>query len=733
MQPSYGNSFVQTYYNANIALAQLLCVKSTTTAEAINAKLIATYGQSSVDLGTPRSWKYYLNISGQYHGTDPMMTVTSLDTLEEINFTSENLIVHTATAAAYKDITSRFYYSLVSRYPEQGLLIKGILYPVDIENALTSIDGTILGYPKDLVEEQEQTLMQDLESFIKRHMIRWNVPAFGLVDTLYNISYHAQLYLAILPKLINLRLLRCKTNEAHSFHIRQYLASHGGLDKFIPYMTLKQALFLYRNIDYIQKNVGKAAIFDLLLEKILTDRQIPLAEYSIRQLSSFDNNYYPLIRARRKAINSQYNVAEKDYVTTGQLFVKEAALAPGNARYHLAKADSDNLTFKTSRSSVIQTKDLESNMVDYSDAVPDPLEAVLLRQWAYMSTHDLYKVVVTFKDPKSSEYRSMYAEDALIYFTYVYLKSVGIEYNLISNVLIEKYRIPSKKNLSEMLGSIDRKDTGAIASATAIWNRQPVIEPCVSTKAFFDTSYLLYEESLKHWVTLGNIHDMRERGTLEHFILKFYGDTMVKPRTTATTINDWLFINNVPEYDYTYLQAQELMTSIFMAATGYVVDETKVLKNIQRNLISLMTELCSYTIQFIREINDSKIRPLNWQATRLHRDNSTASGDLWIESNTRIIDGNSAGASLGTIESAVVDTLQVTADLRKDLFIQRAITVTHKVHVKIDGALTASPVYLNADYPGYNPEVTEQAGYFGKELFDALSTQDKNSIKTFYN
>ena len=733
MQPSYGNSFVQSYLNSNIALAKLLCIKSETSAVTINNRLIQLYGQSSVDQGIPRSWKYYRNISGQYHTTDTMMTVTSLDTLEEINFTVENLTTHTATMEAYRDSTSRFFYSLVNKYPEQVILIKGILNPVDIDIAVAAKDGAILGYPSELVEEQEQTLIKDLEGFIQRHLIRWNVQAYGLVDTLYNTSYHAQLYLAILPKILNLRLLRCKTPEAHSFHIRQYLASHGGLDKYLPYMTLKQALFLYRNIQYIERNVGKSTIFELLIDRILTDRQIPIAEYSIRHLNSFDDKHYPLIRARRKAINSQYNIAEKDYVTTEQLYTKEDALVGGNARYHIAKADVDDLKFKTSPSSVIQTKDLESNMIDYSDAVPDPLESVLMRQWSYMATHGLYNVVVTFKDPKTSEFRTLYTKDALIYFNYIYLKSIGIEYNYVAPVYIEKFRLPQKPALTELLKGIDIKSTGARASAVALWNRQPQIVQCNSSKSFFTLAHTLYEESLRHWVTLGNTHDLKERGTLEGFILKLYGDKVVTPSNNGSDIETWLVVNNLPTYDYTYSQAQELLTNVFSAATGYVVDETKLLKNIQKNLIELLSHLSSYTVQFIRQINDSKIRLLNWQAARHSKELATAEAYLWVEINNRVNNTKGSINTSGFMDTTPVEFLGSECSITKNVTVKNVVAVTQEYSWTLNSDLPLSPSYLSATYPGYDPAVSAQAGFIGKELFDALSDEQKNSIKSIYN
>jgi len=719
--------------DSNIALARAICIKSETSASLINNRLIELYGQSSVDKGTPQSWKYYMNISGQYHNTDTVMTVTSLDTLEEITFSKENLTIHTATMQAYRAYNSRYFYSLLNRYPQQVQLIQGILNPADITEAIAAKDGAILSYPIDLVEPQEQTLMKDLEGFIQRHMVRWNVAAYGLTDTLYNLSYHVQLYLTILPKILNLRLQRCKTNEAHTFHIRQYLASHGGLDRQLPYMTLKQALFFYRNICYIERNAGSVETFNLLVQKVLTDRQIPIAEYSVRHLNSFDLNYYPLIRARRKPLNDEFNVAELSYVDIEDLFLKEDKIVAGNLKYHESKADVDILTFKNSISSIIQTKDLESNMIDYNDAVPDPLETVLLRQWAYMTTHKLYNVAVSFKDPKTSEYRNMFSKDALIYFSYIAAMSVGIKLEVAPTILIEKFRLPVKPSFNKMVKIIDNKYKTTKKSAELLWNSQPLIGTTTSIQAFFNLSYTLYQECLKQWFSVSNTHNLNERGALSNFLLQFYGDVKVDLNTTGVTMEEWLKVNNLPEYNYTYIQAQELLASIFNAATGLTVDETKILKNIQRNMIELMQNLSSYSVQYIREINDSKIRPLNWAAIRPHKDKVDAEAAEWIETNVHIYDGLATASNAETLNSDFSRIRDYKASMSKEIQVKISLDTVSETSWSLSADLPMSTMYQHAIYPEFDQAVFAKSAIVGYEFFESLTDEQKNSIKTFYN
>ena len=84
------------------------------------------------------------------------MYVGSLDTLETILFSKENLELHPLTRESYQ-FGTRYYYNLLNKYPNQEFLIKGILYPCDINKAIEAEDGEILSYQSDLVEEQEET------------------------------------------------------------------------------------------------------------------------------------------------------------------------------------------------------------------------------------------------------------------------------------------------------------------------------------------------------------------------------------------------------------------------------------------------------------------------------------------------------------------------------------------------------------------------------------------------
>jgi len=606
MFPISHDPYVKNYLRDNILLIRTMCIKSEATARALNNYLIAGYGSAAVDLSQPSTWKYYLNVSGQYHAKDTPMTVTSLDTMEEVIFSKENLAIHRETAKAY-GFGSRYYYSLVNRYPEQEQLILGILYPCEIQKAIDSDDFAILSYPPGLVEAQEETLIYDLQEHINRYVFRNLNTNYELSDTLYTASWLAIFYQDLLLKLMNLRLQRCHTNEVHSFHIREYLRSHQGLDRYMPYLSLRQSLYLYRNIRFLETNPGKRDTFDEIVENILTKRYIPLAEYSVRHLNTFDANLLPSVIVRRKPVNRTFNTTAARYLSYDTLVEKEQLTATGNERYYLGRKASDYRRLQLAMSSAIQAKDLESDMVDYSDSVPDKLPTVLLNHWIFLACEGLYQAVVTIINPQTNLPMQLSVKDSLIYYVYLSMKQQGIDVPNVPGIVSDRHRklIPPSKE--ELLKHFPR-DAHLEAMADTIVAKQPVFSPIFSSDAFFESAWEQYKEMERYWVVETNTYDAMARARIEVLCDRVFEDTSYFLDENPVNMLQWLFSRNLPEYHES--SATALIKELFVKSTGFVQDETKQLRNIQKRLIELFSQLSSYSIQVIRDINVSSVVPL---------------------------------------------------------------------------------------------------------------------------
>lgn len=729
---SSGISFLQGYLEANKTLVKTLVIKSEVSALRINKYLVLKHGAQAVIESQPETWKYYLNITGQYHGTDTPMRVTSLDTLEEILFSRDSLNRHTRTAEAYQ-YGSRYYYSLLAQYPDQEQLILGILYPTTLDRAIDAQDGEILAYPEYLVEEQEQTLIHELQAYVLRYLKRWNVRAFGVTETLYAASYHALLYLSLLPKLLNLRNKRTKTSEAHSFHVREHLSSKGKLDPYLPYMTKKQALWFYRNLQYLENHAGSTQTFNYLVQHVLTERQIPLADYTIRQLSGIDDNYRPEIRARRRPLNTEVNTSEVDYVGIDTLFTKENRLASGTTYFYENHSKSTILAFQNADSSVIQSKNIESNMVDYSDAVLDPLINVLMRTWVQLTQANLYEVVVLFKDPLTGEARSLYAKDALIYYLYVFYSSIGYPPQHIPDCLVTKGKRRKKPTVAQLLAVVDA-NLKLDAVAEDLYERHWDLERCTSSVMFHDQALALYNVSRYEWFLLCNTFDLERRGYIENMINQFYVVEQVS--LTDGLIVDykaWLAAHSLPEYRYTHQQSQELLKELLESATGMITDDTRVLKNIQKAMMGLFTEMCSYTIQAIVEINDSQILPMAGPGLRLGNIRQSSQQDELIDADVEILTV-SAKAQANVELGDAIATLSSTSDyqIQQDVYVKTTVLALKESGQIEHHSLDMGISQLSVSYSGYDPVLYSRHGYYGVEAVLSMSADQRNQLVSIY-
>lgn len=609
--------YYRIYYTDCVKLAMTVVVKLNTTIDMINQLIKLKYGEESVDANDPSSWKWYLNVSGEYHFSDTMMYVRSLDTQEEIPFTKWMLDEHPATREAYQ-FGTRYCRLLLEKYPEQETLIMGILYPADSEMALDAVDGDIISYPKELVESQEETLIEDLSTHIKNHLSRWRVEAFAYTHSLYLVSESAVLYTTLLPKILSLRVARCKTHEAHSFHIRMYLASHGRLDQYLPYMTLRQALFLYRNINYIEKHGGRLDTFYWLIERLLTERNIPISEFSIRHLDSFREDYRTNYLLRKKPINTQYNVPEKDFFTLDEVLSKEVVTAPYNETYSAIYRDSIDTDITNSPSSVVQTKDLESSMVDRTDSRPYTLSEVLIDHWAYLSQHGGYRnVYVVHKDVMTGELVSLSTRDAFIYFMYVLAMRAGITLEIIPSWYANKIIRHPRPSVVELKQNIATQYLPQPNLTESLLQQCPRYENTNSRLKFYQWGKRVYESYLHHVGVISNTQTPIGRGMVKMVCDRLTMGYDVVFEETGSEYEGWLAQRGLSLEGYEIEDIDKLIKNLIEGSTGHRVDETKLLKNIQRAMIAILRQLSSYSIQLISSINEMPIRPINWGAIRL--------------------------------------------------------------------------------------------------------------------
>lgn len=218
---------------------------------------------------------YYLNLAGEYAPDDTRMEIYSVETGELVPFDKNLKYNYPKTAAIYK-VTNEEYKTLEERYPENVGLIRTITYPIkDIQTAIEAPNLTLLAYDDSMLELNErESLVNCVKEFLNQVRSRWYVEEYTYED-MYASTFWVLLYHKLFEVLMTQRFLNIKTPYVHSFHIWEYLKSKG-LNDYRDVLTKNQSLWLYRNINYIQKNKGKNSNLVILAENLLQDVYVSL-------------------------------------------------------------------------------------------------------------------------------------------------------------------------------------------------------------------------------------------------------------------------------------------------------------------------------------------------------------------------------------------------------------------------------------------------------------------------
>jgi hypothetical protein len=678
-----------------ILMAKTIVIKSEATASAINIGL----NERGLDVNEddPTTWKYYLNLSGRYHSTDTPMTVTSLDTREEISFDVQTLSVHRRTLRDYA-FGTRFYDQLVNRYPAQRDLIHGILNPVDINTAIAAPDGKILYIDSTLIEENETSLLSQIQDRIDAFMLRYNVAEFALVDDLYPAAHLALLFLNLPLFIEDARLTNCHTEQVHSFHIRQYLASHGRLDAYISHLDKEQMLFLYRNILYIQRNAGKQDTFEWLIDKIMSHRMLPVAEFNLHHnVSAQPDNLYPTVEVKRTDLTRFASGNPIDTFTVEEIVTRASKAAPGN----LAQLEStvatvtDKVTNSTSNR--LKTKMLESSVVDRSNDYALTFSDVLLNHWLYFAQEGWYKTIISFDNPLTGDQLWFNAKDTFILWIYALNRTLGVELEFIPNpdaVYVRKQTLPTRAELRQITDAKYVPDQ----LLDALITDQPTIGPVVSVEAFYDKCTDIHNAWKEHnWVYTTQEH-FQARGQAEAAALHLYQNKSCQLAEEGTTYSQWLSEHQLDVSGFSQNEFELLAANLLALSTGASLHVTVSLEELQIAMIRLLSQLSSYSIQFLRELRGTNMLGLNWSAVRTGDQTGDGSGSMKLHQNNVYIQGtNGSGQHLQveTLENATFDMTNSVSEHGDSGAFDHTVNYASDGYSKFHMRLTIPTIYMS--------------------------------------
>lgn len=616
------NTHYRAFLQSSIELARSMVIKSVAIEHALNEVERSLGRFVSTD---PHTWVYYRHLAGEYTDFDQPMRVLSFDTSEEISFDCETLKKHPATRNHY-GVGQAQYRRLLERYPNQELLIRGILQPVDKESAIEATDFQLLAYDATLVEQNEHSLIDHIQTRLNEFRVRWDNPAYNLNDDLYSTASLAVLYGRLPGWILNHRLACCKTREAHSFHMKEYLKSHGRLDRYFDYLTIEQKLWLYRNVLYIERNAGKQHTFDWIAHHLLTKRGLGYGAYHLKHNIvglSENTDLKPKPEGYLTLLNAFHRNDQKQENTIAELLRKQRSLARNNKREEPKALSTEYAAMQNTRRASLPTKALESATIDWSESGTLYRSSFLINHWLYYSAHGFYRTNITLYHPRDNTQFELSTEEAFVLFLYAYNRSIGVVLETIPRLTahaIRRYPVPSFDTLSTLveIDDIDPLNTDRIYTHEVDYVAdQPFYREILQTRdSFVNTVTQYYYTFEKQREFYGFEEQHRRRAQKQALMDHLYMSVDTAFSMTGQSYSTWLDHIKFYPTDLRASEYEQVATSLLAEATGIGYDDDNHLASIQKAMLDIIDQLSSYSIHFIQQINYGPILFWEWPAFR---------------------------------------------------------------------------------------------------------------------
>lgn len=592
---------LDNFYSDTFQLTRTMVVKIEAIAEREN-QVLEKAGHTV--LNDKRTWRYYMNLNGDYHETDEVMTVISLDTGEEIPFTKETMAQHLLTYRQYLK-SGDLYKRLTETYDGQTVLINGILFPITYDVSIAAPNYKILRYNESLVLWNEEQLIPQVQRWINGNAPAMFENEYHVTEDLMLHQMVVELYAGITQCIHLTRFQAIKTRHAHDFYIWSHIDSFGEFSVYKNSLNQEQVMWLHRNIEWINNNAGKEFTFDKLMEKLLTMRKIPIAKYEMvlntqKQLEDL----VPTPQWKRTQLNmNEDKQITPVYFNTEKLIEKERPMAVDNTLMTSIYQEEANFEGTYSLHNDLPTKVLESEMADYTNRHSDTMMTVVFNQWIYLAGKGVYQVNMAVVNPKDGRLLRLDAKDAFTLWRYITRLAAGHQLETIENAFyhnVMRLTPPTVKELRRVgLGS--KYITDAVANS--IRDQFVDIVSVGSSEELLNVSKSIYIAMWKHRKLYSSYGDQITHAAVKNATSLMYETGEI------SLVDDHSYLRFLQKYaldfdDYNYEELTNLAWVIFKTFTGWDLNNNPSLRSIQNDLVDLMMKLSSYTVHTIKTMDD---------------------------------------------------------------------------------------------------------------------------------
>lgn len=662
------NALYEIYASKCFSLAHTMVIHSELLAKSQNIRLEKS--GLRINHNNPRTWKYYLNLAGEYHESDkvtiaaingdghPYMRIKIAGDNQPVivDFTKDLLTGNSGdySLAAEYSYGSDYYDELVRAYPDCETLILGILNPIDMEIAIGASDGDILycgGYYRKrlpgmkelygferredvkidtefLIEEWEEGLINDLQDYVKDYLRKWIVQDFQEYHTHYYLAMQAGLIGGLITNIHRFRIANCFSYSTHSFYLREFINSFGYLGEHVDVLTRAQQQYLYRNMKWLTTNKGKEKVLQALIDNLLTPSGIPLTAYNLGH-DNWDmqasGSVVPTIEFKKEYLN--LDPATVDIGTpTLEVLKREEFEARDNGLWLDEQVRDIEADATVSRFNSLKTKILESDFTEMDRGVFFNLEEFQFYQWVFAVYRGTYRGSIFITHPVTGGRLQLTPLTALNLYYYAVARgyfNVEIENSppmVIRNIPKSRSIPVADHELYPTWDTIREHSLSPFVTDEVIAQMFNFPQPdhnFTSTTDFYTKTTQMFDAMESRRGIAANEEDIFANGELELIAAKFYHMTVEVPPISNIPYNTWL--NNIG-IDVNKLNNQSfkvLADSLLQASLGLSDKIEKSSERMHQSIIHILKFFLSYTVQLVSKFTKTSSRVYGLKTLRL--------------------------------------------------------------------------------------------------------------------
>lgn len=642
----------------------------------------------------PSTWKYYLNLNGEYHQADHDLLRTQSSGESSFiqvlvagdegsvlaDFTKDLILGDTGDIAIGNEyrFNTTYYNELVTRYPDFEHLILGILNPIPPSITLNAEDGEILycgGYVKNamvlgkpvfkrtdygpisenfLIEDNENNLIYELQQYVTAYIGRYLNPNYTQTHNLYYVKFIMNLYMFMALWIYNIRLknVRSPWGHTHSHHIRNYLDRFGNLGWTVDHIGKRESLWLYRNATWLAANTGKQMTFNSIVNNVLTPSNIPLSRHRIkhdlRPLKEFEQmTGKPFIE--RSIVNISHVGQASGYREIAEVMEAEHNLGVEN---HYDIEGRSELLSDNSRNSMFDnlgTKVLESTVVDLSQLKEVTTEDIALNLWVFTATRRTYTGTVLVTNPITSERMQLTPLNAYALALYCFNKGYAdLELETIprfnARLIPRTNETDIRRDLPE-IATIEQLMYGTVKNRI---NENEISEIVGNFKAqyyhrsaqtFSNEVKRQYTEYMRRYYSYCSIEDLMGHSMGEWVARQMYWHEIpCEHSLEGMNYKDWLVNHGIELEGFTREDYVRFAQVIVLTATGLDTLGLEKLQRKQEAVLTILKHFMSYTVQLIQTVVSRDSFRIGFSFLRVGEINGVGSTEFKVEL-SRIVPG----------------------------------------------------------------------------------------------